>query len=258
MNYTTFHFGLVHGSERFNASNKQGIHQQGEGNYNYSYDSRSKALGVCNKARQKEREDYEDYEEGEKTSYTSSTTTPHSRCSRGVSTEELVYEEENNNGNGNARKVGGAATTSDNDKNLGGGEGDARSEKVKRRVEGDGSVSSRYSVLLQLIACGSAGTELKGKQGPRLSDVGTKEREREKKSLFWEEGDSEMVNCVSENPRMLGNLQTEEKEYFSGSLVESMKANRVAFHGEPVLKKSNSYNEERFGLVRFSFCFSFV
>ncbi|KAK7369377.1 hypothetical protein VNO80_11414 [Phaseolus coccineus] len=236
---------LVEGcSERFNVSNKQEIHQQGEGNYNYNYDSRSKALGVCNKPPQKEREEYEDYEEGEKTSYTSSTTTPHSRCSRGVSTEELVYEEDNNNGN--ATKVAGATTASDNnDKNMASGERDARSEKVKRRVEGDGSVSSRYSVLLQLIACGSAGTELKGKQGPRLSDVGTKEREREKKSLFWEEGDSEMVNCVSENPRMLGNLQAEEKEYFSGSLVESMKANRVAFQGEPVLKKSNSYNEER-------------
>ncbi|KOM30687.1 hypothetical protein LR48_Vigan01g024100 [Vigna angularis] len=236
---------LVEGcSERFNVSNKQGIHQQGDGNYSYSYDSRSKALGVCNKPQQKEREEYEDYEEGEKTSYTSSTTTPHSRCSRGVSTEELVYEEENNNGN--TTKVGvGAKTKNDNDKNLAGGEGDARSEKVKRREDGDGSVSSRYSVLLQLIACGSAGTELKGKQGPRLSDVGTKEREREKKSLFWEEGDSEIVNCVSENPRMLGNLQADEKEYFSGSLVESMKASRVAFQDEPVLKKSNSYNEER-------------
>ena len=188
---------------------------------------------------------------------TSSTTTPDSRCSRGVSTEELVYEEENNNGGNATKVVVGAKTRNDNDKNLGGGEGDARSEKVKRREDGDGSVSSRYSVLLQLIACGSAGTELKGKQGPRLSDVGTKEREREKKSLFWEEGDSEIVNCVSENPRMLGNLQAEEKEYFSGSLVESMKANRVAFQGEPVLKKSNSYNEERFGfyfaLVLFNF-----
>ncbi|MCI34924.1 protein UPSTREAM OF FLC-like, partial [Trifolium medium] len=51
--------------------------------------------------------------------------------------------------------------------------------------------------------------------------------------------------CVSENPRLLGNLQSEEKEYFSGSIVESMKANRVAFQTEPVLKKSNSYNEER-------------
>jgi len=49
-------------------SKKQGIHQQGKGNYSYSYDSRSKALGVCNKTLQKEREEYE---EGEKRRSTS-------------------------------------------------------------------------------------------------------------------------------------------------------------------------------------------
>ncbi|QCE10891.1 dTDP-glucose 4 [Vigna unguiculata] len=58
----------VDGSERFNVSKKQGIHQQGKGNYSYSYDSRSKALGVCNKTLQKEREEYE---EGEKRRSTS-------------------------------------------------------------------------------------------------------------------------------------------------------------------------------------------
>ena len=108
-------------AERFNVSNKQqGIHQQAEAeaeaNYNYNYDSRSKALGVCNKQQQqqKEREELEEYEEqekeyeeGEKTSYTSSTTTPHSRCSRGVSTEELVYDEEENK---NATKVNAEGT----------------------------------------------------------------------------------------------------------------------------------------------------
>lgn len=207
---------------------QQGIHQQAEANYNYSYDSRSKALGVCNKQQQQreseELEEYEEqekeYEEGEKTSYTSSTTTPHSRCSRGVSTEELVYDEEENK---NATKVN-AEGTNKNKKNKG--------EKVKRR-DGEGSVSSRYSALLQLIACGGGSTgEAAGEylKGPRLSDVGTKENN---KALFWEE---------MENPILLGNLQTEEKEYFSGSLVDSIKAHR---EGEPVLNKSNSYNELR-------------
>ncbi|KAH1051128.1 hypothetical protein AAZX31_08G136800 [Glycine max] len=232
-------------AERFNVRNKQqGIHQQAEANYNYSYDSRSKALGVCNKQQQQreseELEEYEEqekeYEEGEKTSYTSSTTTPHSGCSRGVSTEEVVYEEEESK----KKKKGGGGAGGNNKKHLSG-----EKEKVKRRVvDGDGSGSSRYSGLLQLIACGGgAGEYMKGKQGPRLSDVGTKERD--KKALFWEEAETEM----SENPRLLGNLQTEEKEYFSGSLVDSIKAHR---EGEPVLNKSNSYNElrrSRLGMV---------
>ncbi|KAG5058330.1 hypothetical protein JHK86_013326 [Glycine max] len=208
---------LVEGcSERFNVSNKQqGIHQQAEAEAeaeaNYNYDSRSKALGVCNKQQQqKEREELEEYEEqekeyeeGEKTSYTSSTTTPHSRCSRGVSTEELVYDEEENK---NATKVN-AEGRNKNKKNKG--------EKVKRR-DGEGSVSSRYSALLQLIACGGGSTgEAAGEylKGPRLSDVGTKENN---KALFWEE---------MENPILLGNLQTEEKEYFSGSFLDSIKPN---------------------------------
>ncbi|KAJ1412852.1 Upstream of FLC [Sesbania bispinosa] len=111
------------------------------------------------------------------------------------------------------------------------------------------SASSRYSVLLQLIACGSSGSEFKAKHEPRLSNVGTniiKQRESVDKAdhkPFSSEADEEVIihKCVSENPRMLlGNLQSEEKEYFSGSLVESMKAK-----AEPVLKRSNSYNEER-------------
>ncbi|RDX62863.1 Protein UPSTREAM OF FLC, partial [Mucuna pruriens] len=193
---------LVEGcSERFNVSNKQGgIHQQAEGNYNYNYESRNKAC-----KREKEREEYEEYEEeqekeyeeGEKTSNTSSTTTPHSRCSRGVSTEELLDDEDSKN----------------RTKEVGGGKG---------AVAVASGASSRYSVLLQLIACGSAGGDLKGKQGARLSDVGTKERE--KKGLFWEEGE----------------VVVSEKEYFSGSLVESIKPK-----GEPLLNKSNSYNEQR-------------
>lgn len=54
--------------------------------------------------------------------------------------------------------------------------------------------------------------------------------------------EDEMIKCMSENPRF-GNLQSEEKEYFSGSLVESRKEKRV--DSEAVLKKSSSYNQER-------------
>ncbi|KAJ9564796.1 hypothetical protein OSB04_000762 [Centaurea solstitialis] len=50
------------------------------------------------------------------------------------------------------------------------------------------------------------------------------------------------ICCMSENPRF-GNLQMEEREYFSGSIVETMGEDRV--HAEPMLNKSNSYKEER-------------
>ncbi|XP_029130826.1 protein UPSTREAM OF FLC isoform X2 [Cajanus cajan] len=80
---------------------------------------------------------------------------------------------------------------------------DPEEEKKGRKVVKGEGVSSRYSVLLQLIACGSAGAELKGKQGT--------------------------------------------KEYFSGSLVESLKGTQKE-EGEAVLNKSNSYNELRLGM----------
>ncbi|KAK7318573.1 hypothetical protein RJT34_03276 [Clitoria ternatea] len=205
---------LVEGcSERFqqlNVRNKQAI----QGNYNYDYSSKRKS--------EEYEEEYE--EEQEKTSNTSSTTTPHSRCSRGVSTEEVGDDQEEREGQNNENK--NATTTKP-----------TLAEKLNQRMNGNQAVTSaaaaapsRYSVLLQLIACGSnsGSAELKGKQEGRVSNVGSKQRES-----------VEMV--VSENPRLLGNLVPEEKEYFSGSLVDSLKAHQ----GEPVLKKSNSYNEER-------------
>lgn len=54
--------------------------------------------------------------------------------------------------------------------------------------------------------------------------------------------EEDMINYMSENPRF-GNLQAEEKEYFSGSIVESIKEDRIS--AERALKRSNSYNEER-------------
>ncbi|KAL2343031.1 hypothetical protein Fmac_004316 [Flemingia macrophylla] len=99
---------------------------------------------------------------------------------------------------------------------------------VWRREEEEKKGRKGYSVLLQLIACGS---ELKGK--PRLSDVGTRNK-KEGNNMIWD----------NENPRLLGNNTSgEEKEYFSGSFVESMKGKSA--EAEAVLNKSNSYNEHR-------------
>lgn len=51
-----------------------------------------------------------------------------------------------------------------------------------------------------------------------------------------------MIGSMSENPRF-GNLQADEKEYFSGSIVEAITAARIEV--APGLKKSSSHNEER-------------
>ncbi|XP_022136668.1 protein UPSTREAM OF FLC [Momordica charantia] len=113
------------------------------------------------------------------------------------------------------------------------------------------SAPSRSSVLLQFIACGSSSVS-KGKTGPGPIEP-AKEIGRRTESLrkgvackiagkLHVGGDEEMINYMSENPRF-GNLQSEEKEYFSGSIVESIREDRHV--AEPALKKSNSYNEEK-------------
>lgn len=272
---------LVEGcSERFQqlqVTNKQAIHQQPEA-HNYNYNSKRKAFSGCSPHTQtregtEESEDYEEqeeeYEDGEKTSYTSSTTTPHSRCSRGVSTDELLvldedhdtkpkpqpHKKEHNINNTTTTKV--IITTHDEpnhsstittlaDKLNQEAHANVRNNYSKRFEEEteSGSAPSRNSVLLQLIACGSSGVEFKAKNEPRrASNVGTNKSECVKttEKVLCE---ADMINYVSENPRF-GYLVSEEKEYFSGSLVESMKANRVGSEVEPVLKRSNSYNEER-------------
>ncbi|KAE8706306.1 hypothetical protein F3Y22_tig00110402pilonHSYRG00117 [Hibiscus syriacus] len=139
----------------------------------------------------------EEYElDEEKTCYTSSTTTPHSRCSRGVSTDELEYQETN------TQKP--IIEKQDQTKNT----------ASKRFEDGDSVANGRNSsVLLQLIAL-------------KVNE------------------DDQMISCMSENPRF-GNLQAEEKEYFSGSIVESIKSENRVVGDEPSLKRSNSYDEER-------------
>ncbi|WVZ21292.1 hypothetical protein V8G54_008614 [Vigna mungo] len=59
-------------------------------------------------------------------------------------------------------------------------EGDVQSEKVKRREDEDGFVSSCYFVMLQLIVCGSTRTELKGKVEKANVMVMTEEEEEKR------------------------------------------------------------------------------
>ncbi|KAG6600637.1 Protein UPSTREAM OF FLC, partial [Cucurbita argyrosperma subsp. sororia] len=175
-------------------------------------------------------EDYEN-EDVDKPIYTTTSTTPHSRCSRGVSTEELPGPTQSPT----------ESTPFDS----------SRLSTSKRFTYEDqlGTAPSRNSVLMQFISCGgSAGS--KEKPGEGSSEAG-KEMGRRTESLGRgvvckmagkRMGEEEMIKYMSENPRF-GKLQTEEKEYFSGSIVESIREDRHVV--EPVLKKSSSYNEEK-------------
>uniref|UniRef100_A0A0D9VQL3 SOSEKI DIX-like domain-containing protein n=1 Tax=Leersia perrieri TaxID=77586 RepID=A0A0D9VQL3_9ORYZ len=98
------------------------------------------------------------------------------------------------------------------------------------------------SMLLQLIACGSAvsgGGSAKCRTEPRRS-CGLVSRLA---SRAGTEDDDEEDAAGRELSRRFGHLAVDEKEYFSGSIVES--GGRGAPLPSGSLKRSNSYNEER-------------
>uniref|UniRef100_A0A1D1Y8F3 Non-structural protein NS3 n=1 Tax=Anthurium amnicola TaxID=1678845 RepID=A0A1D1Y8F3_9ARAE len=134
----------------------------------------------------------------------------------------------------------------------------------------------RGSFLLQLIACGSSAA-MKGRCGlpkaaaaaaavpppPPASSSSTPNTSGRKSAGSLHKGvlcraaaattraaavveeDENVINYMSENPRF-GNPLREDKEYFSGSIVESMTESRAATATTgPCLKKSSSYHEER-------------
>ncbi|XVE86748.1 hypothetical protein DITRI_Ditri18aG0058500 [Diplodiscus trichospermus] len=210
---------------------------------------------------EEEEEEEEEYElDEEKTSYTSSTTS-HSRCSRGVSTDELEDQETNCQGPQKA-----ISETAQQDPSsllstssiLSEKQNQSKNSSSKRFEDGDPvasvSAASRNSVLLQLIACGNLATN-KAKNVPTMKQQVVAPNNVMKKSENLHRGvlcksavkvaeDDQMIICMSENPRF-GNLQAEEKEYFSGSIVESMNSENRIVADQRALKKSNSYNEER-------------
>ncbi|XP_040378382.1 protein SOSEKI 2-like isoform X2 [Oryza brachyantha] len=109
---------------------------------------------------------------------------------------------------------------------------------------GDETESNRAgSMLLQLIACGSAtgGGSAKCRTEPRRS-CGLVSRLAASRA-GTEDDDEDGDGGGGELSRRFGHLAVEEKEYFSGSIVES------GGRGTPLpsgsLKRSNSYNEER-------------
>lgn len=182
-------------------------------------------------------EDYE-YDDGEKHIYptTAPSTTSHSRCSRGISTEEPP---------GPTRPPTQTPTESTrfDSSRLSTSKRFAFDHDNELETE---SAPSRNSVLLQFIACGgSVGS--KGKTGPCSGEPVRRTEKGLGKEVVCKMagkviGEEEMIKYMSENPRF-GKLQTEEKEYFSGSIVEGIREDRHVV--QPVLKKSSSYNEEK-------------
>ncbi|PON54992.1 Protein UPSTREAM OF FLC [Parasponia andersonii] len=252
-----------------------------------SFQTRQKPLGAEKYPKYDDVRDYEDgeeqeeYEDEEKVSYTSSTT-PHSRCSRGVSTDELEeaptrtqaqiqVQKSPSMSNKPEQTITTTTIIKNNNRSRrfedNGGGGVVDRVTVSDSAEGP----SRNSVLLQLIACGSSAVA-KAKSSPCVKPApavnvelcrgqamkrGNNMRSMSdlERGVVWKnavkmaEDDQDMINYISENPRF-GNLQSQEKEYFSGSIVESMTDERAAAAAAAasavsVLKKSNSYNEER-------------
>ncbi|XP_010483624.1 PREDICTED: protein UPSTREAM OF FLC-like [Camelina sativa] len=110
-----------------------------------------------------------------------------------------------------------------------------------RAVESLSSGRMRASaVLMQLISCGTMSFK---ECGPvLLKDQGLSMTGRSGCTLAREAGDnnSSSVERVEKELKSFGRVQLEDKEYFSGSLIETKKDELV-----PTLKRSSSYNADR-------------
>ncbi|PIN26748.1 hypothetical protein CDL12_00467 [Handroanthus impetiginosus] len=193
-------------------------------------------------------ENEEEYEE--KASY--------SRCSRGVSTDEIQEFKPQKNGpsqlspESNSFSSPPSTTSSDTISN------NNNTNTCKRFEDGDPvgnePLLSRNSLLLSLIACGGSTSFRKVVPPPAAAQKqslppcaaarksGTAGNLHRGAVCKVAEDAKMMIGCMSENPRF-GNLQAEEKEYFSGSIVETIATEKIEV--DPGLKKSSSHNEER-------------
>lgn len=197
-------------------------------------------------AGEEEEEEDGEYElSEEKTSYTSSTT-PQSRFSRGISTETIEFAEKKPNP---AKTEQNLPVRSDSFELTRSYPPEPPRRLVVSELVEDGDPvdtgSVRGSIWLQMISCGHIAKHY----APSLMSSRPKEENLRKgvmcKNVVKKavvEDEREMIRFMSENPRF-GNPQAEEKEYFSGSIVESVSHERVA--AEPTLRRSNSFNEER-------------
>lgn len=189
----------------------------------------------------------------EKSSYSTSSATPNSTCSRGVICELTRKNNTSELTHTNSLSPPSTTSSSLSDKPI----NNETTSTSKRFEDGDPVVTesllSRNSVLFQLISCGGSvsfrGKSTTTEQQQQLPPPSPPPRKSSSSCANFHKGvlckaagnEVEDIKYMSENPRF-GNLQSEEKEYFSGSIVESMTTEERT---DPQLKKSSSYNEER-------------
>ncbi|XP_058107875.1 protein SOSEKI 3 isoform X2 [Magnolia sinica] len=100
------------------------------------------------------------------------------------------------------------------------------------------------NVLMQLISCGSISVKDHHSFGivptykPRFTQTKFHSPFFSSSIMLGE------LDCLSENPRLMG-LRLEDKEYFSGSLIETTKHKEEQGGGLASLKRSSSYNADR-------------
>jgi len=100
------------------------------------------------------------------------------------------------------------------------------------------------SVLLQLIACGSSGGGSGNCRAEPRRSCGLVSRLSARAGADEEDDDEDAAAGGADMGRRFGHLAVQDKEYFSGSIVEG-----AGGRGTPLpassLKRSNSYNDER-------------
>lgn len=102
------------------------------------------------------------------------------------------------------------------------------------------------NVLMQLITCGSLSVKDHDNIGlveayrPRFPNLKFPSPLISRTMMMGE------LDYLSENPRLMG-VRLEDKEYFSGSLIETKMQRDVPAERYSVLKRSSSYNAERSG-----------
>lgn len=102
------------------------------------------------------------------------------------------------------------------------------------------------NVLMQLITCGSLSVKdhdsigLVGAYKPRFPNLKFPSPLISRSMMMGE------LDYLSENPRFIG-TRMEDKEYFSGSIIETKTQRDVPVERHSALKRSSSYNAERGG-----------
>ncbi|CAN6477000.1 unnamed protein product [Victoria cruziana] len=186
-------------------------------------------------------------------------------CSRGVSTEEPDEEPEEEDDDG-GRDEADPSRASPPPCSTSSGEKEkpetlesliSADRKIRSfRHISDDSVMYRHGIskprvtdmLMQLISCGSISVKDHGfglvpAYRSRVF-AGESRRFGDSGRYPWKSGLLCELDSLCENPRLMG-IRLEDKEYFSGSLLETKKRQEEGANSVSSIKRCNSYNAER-------------